>query len=175
MVARGRWASPVHLLVCSAHRSGWSKDRPVARPDSARWRVMGHPLPKNRGQKERGSLVCSTGDQRHLPAGYAAGPRGAREALRRCRLPRGSEGTKSICCEYSGEQCGETRHRPQCVCDSEVALWSRDCKAVKLLSTQIVRKQAKAISFQTTRKLRATSPSTLPNSTNGWRDWQRRS
>ncbi len=56
-----------------------------------------------------------------------------------------------------------------------VALWSCDCEAVKLLSSQIVRKQAKAISFQTTRTLHAAPSSTLPNSTNGWRDWQRRS
>lgn len=40
------------------------------------------------------------------PASYAAGPRGAREALCRYRLPRGSEGTRSICCEYIGERCG---------------------------------------------------------------------
>jgi hypothetical protein len=53
---------------------------------------------------------------------------------------------------------------------------SRDCRAVKLLSTQIVRKQAKAIfHLQQRGTLHATSSSTLSNITNGWLTWQRRS
>jgi hypothetical protein len=48
--------------------------------------------------------------------------------------------------------------------------------AVKLLSTQIVRKQAKAIfHLQQRGTLHATSSSTLSNSTKGWLTWQRRS
>jgi hypothetical protein len=56
--------------------------------------------------------------------------------------------------------------------DSEVALGSRDCGAVELLSTQIVRKQAKANHLQRRFLLQATSSSTLSNSTNQWVTWQ---
>src|ERR1700733_7044773 len=40
------------------------------------------------------------------------------------------------------------RHRSQCVCiQRDCARGASDCEAVKLLSTQIVRKQAKALSI----------------------------
>jgi hypothetical protein len=58
---------------------------------------------------------------------------------------------------------------------SEVALGESRLRGSKLLSTQIVRKQAKAIfHFQQRGTLHATSSSMLSNTTNGWLTWQRR-
>jgi len=68
----------------------------------------------------------------------------------RRRLPRVSARHRILCCEYSEGSMQEDRHRPQCVCRQRGARGSRDCRAAKLLSTQIVRKQAKASSSRTT-------------------------
>ncbi len=55
------------------------------------------------------------------------------------------EGTKTFCCEYSESRCEELASYSVRVQATRLRSGSRDCRAVKLLSTQIVRKQAKAI------------------------------
>jgi hypothetical protein len=118
-------------------------------------------------------LSAPRGIRANCPASYAAEPRGAREAVGRRRLPRGSESagdpsaadTVSVDAEDAGIDLTARA-------DSKTALGSRDCGAVELLSTQIVRKQAKAIHLQRRFLFQATSSSTLSNSTNEWVSWQ---
>jgi hypothetical protein len=64
-------------------------------------------------------------DQRHLSSSEAAEPRGAREAICRHRLPCVSMRHRILCCEYSESTILKNRHRPQCVCGSEVRSESR--------------------------------------------------
>jgi len=116
------------------------------------------------------------GIRANYPASLAAEPRGAREAVGRRRLPRGSRSAGDPSAADTVRINAEDATLILTArADSEVALGSRDCGAVELLSTQIVRKQAKAIHLQRRHILHATSPSTLSNSTNGLPDWQRRS
>jgi hypothetical protein len=154
------------------------KNRPVARPSTAFRRVMGLLVRGERKARERGSPVCSTGDQVHLSdergcrtAGCERGylPWQVATRLRKAR-DRSAADTKGIDAwnnrAFDLNACAAARLR----------LGSRDCVAVKLLSTQIVRKQAKAIfHLQQRGTLHAASSSTLSNSTNGWLTWQRRS
>jgi hypothetical protein len=117
---------------------------------------------------------------------------GSGPSVRRARLPNhgvrerlyamagchaAPEGKRSLCCEYSEDRCRRNRQSTSMrVQAARLRLWSRDCVAVELLSTQVVRKQAKAIfHFQQRNTLHATSSSTLSNSTNGWLTWQWRS
>ena len=170
MVARSRWASPARLLVC--RRTGLVVRKmprgPAAYGRSAR---DGPSAPGERKTKERGSPVCSTRDQCPSVRRARLPNRGVRErpdAMAGCHAA--PEGKKSFCCEYREESMPEklasTSMRVQ---TARLRLGSRDCGAVKLLSTQIVRKQAKAIFHLRQRgTLHATSSSTLSNSTNGW-------
>jgi hypothetical protein len=119
----------------------------VVRPVVALRRVVGPLLPKMEGRNEQSSPVCSTkGSGPIVQRALAAEPRGAREAVGRRRLPRDSRSaggpsaadTVSVDAEDAGIELTARA-------DSRSALGSRDCGAVGLLSTQIVRKQAKAI------------------------------
>ena len=133
-----------------------------------------------RGERRRKSEALPSaprGIRSICPTSEAAEPRGAREALCHGRLPRGSGRQGVALLRYSEDRCRRTWHSTSMrVQAARLRLWSRDCEAVELLSTQIVRKQAKAIfHFQQRSTLHATSSSTLSNSTNRWLTWQRRS
>jgi hypothetical protein len=176
-VARGRWARLACLLVCRHTElvvfkiAPWSgRMWPSARDGSS--------APGER-KDERAKLSCllhwgsaSSVRQARLPN------RGVRErpcAGAGCHAaPRGKE---SFCCEYSEDRCRRNWHRPQCLCRQRGCAWgASDCTAVELLSTQIVRKQAKALFISNdATHCNVTSSSTLSNSTNGWPGWQQRS
>jgi hypothetical protein len=143
--------------------------RPSARDGSS--------APGEQKTKERGSPDCSSGDQVHLVRRARLPNRGVRErlyAVAGCHAA--PEGKRSLCCGYSEDRCRNKWHSTSTrVQAARLRLGSRDCVAVELLSTQIVRKQAKAIfHLQQRGTLHATSSSTLSNSTNGWLAWQRR-
>jgi hypothetical protein len=143
MVARGRWARLVCLLVCR-HTSLVCSKLPrglAGYGPSARDR----PLPVSGRQKSKSSPVCSIGTSAICPTGKPTGPRGEREALCRRRLPRGPRSKKLLCCEYSKGWSGKPGPPSVRVQTARLRSGSRDCRAVKLLSTQIVRKQAKAL------------------------------
>jgi hypothetical protein len=121
----------------------------VARPDSARRRVMGHPLRKNRRQKERGSLVCSTGDQRTSARQASLPDRGVREKpYAECRLPTRFRVHKFNLLRVQWGAMRRYRHRPQCVCDSEVALWSRDCRQSSFSQVKLSENRRKQFHFK---------------------------
>jgi hypothetical protein len=111
---------------------------------------MGRLLRRSGDKRARLSCLLHQGISAICPSSEVTGPRGPREAWCRRRLPRGSTRHRILSCEYSEGSMQEYRHRPQCVCRQRGARGSRDCRAVKLLSTQIVRKQAKAFSSRTT-------------------------
>ena len=133
--------------------------------------------PRGWQTKERGSPVCSTwGSAPSVRQAKAAEPRGAREAdavqvatqlretgdlLLRLQGGRSRRNTASASVRVQAERLRSGRS---------------DCRAVKLLSTQIVRKTGES-NFHLERRftLRVVPSSTLSNSTNGWLGWQRRS
>jgi hypothetical protein len=159
------------------HRSGGVQNCPVVQPNATLRRVMGLSAPGEQQTKSKALLSAPRGISAICPASEAAEPRGAREAcmpaqvatqLQKARV-RTAANTEGI----DAEEPASTSVRVQ---QRGCARGASDCEAVKLLSTQIVRKQAKAI-FHLQRRgtLHATSSSTLPNSTNGWLAWQWRS
>ena len=111
----------------------------------------GPSAPGERQTKEQGSPVCSTWDQRHL-----SGERRCRTAgCERGRMPtqvatRLRRAQDSSAANTVKAQCEKAGISLSACAGSKVRSGSRDCEAVKLLSTQIVRKQAKAISSRTT-------------------------
>jgi hypothetical protein len=144
-VARGRWARLVRLLVC--RHTGlvvfkiapWSgRCGPSARDGSS--------APESGRGKSKALPSAPLGISVIYPASQAAEPRGAREALCRAGCHAAPGGKESFCCEYSEDRCRRNWHRPQCLCRQRGCAWgASDCMAVELLSTQIVRKQAKAL------------------------------
>jgi hypothetical protein len=144
VVARGRWASLACLLVCRRTGLVVFKNCPVVRPDSAVRRVMVRLLRKNGRRREQSSSVCSTGDQRPL-----SGEPGCRTAgCERSRMPaqvatrlREAQDRSAITVRIDAEKASASLR----VQTARLRSGRRDCGAVKLLSTQIVRKQAKAI------------------------------
>ena len=139
------------LLLVYRHTIWWrSKDRPVARPYGLR---DGSSAPGERKTRERGSPVCSTRDQVHLSdergcrtAGCERGfmPWQVATRLRKAR-DRSAADTVRI---DAGRNWHSTSLRVQA---ARLRLGSRDCVAVKLLSTQIVRNRRKQFSSSTTR------------------------
>src|SRR5882757_540907 len=135
------------LLLVYRHTIWWrSKDRPVARPYDLR---DGSSAPGERKTRERGSPVCSTRDQVHLSdergCRTAGCERGFMPRPVATRLPRAK---KRSAADTVRIDAGGTGIRPQCVCRQRGCAWGvATAIAVKLLSTQIVRKQAKAIFF----------------------------
>jgi hypothetical protein len=166
------------LLVC--RRTVWwrSKDSPVARPVYGPSVRDGSSAPGRAKTKERGSPVCSTRDQVHLSDELGCRTAGcergfyAKAVATRLQKARNRSAADTVRIDAGG-----TGIRPHRVCRQRGCAWGvATAMAVKLLSTQIVRKQAKAIfHLQQRCTLHATSSSTLSNSTNGWLTWQRRS
>ncbi len=146
MVTRGRWASLTRLLVC--RRAGlvrfktapwFGRMRPSARSGSA--------APAGRRRNEQNSPVCSTKDQGQLSSEHKLPNRGVRERLcarAGCHAAPGTQEILLLRVQVSVDARDAGIDLTACA-DSEIALGSRDCGAVELLSTQIVRKQAKAI------------------------------
>ena len=145
-MARGRWASLACLLVCRRTGLVVFKNSPVARPKMALRRVMGLLLRESRRQESKALLPAPLGISVICPASKAAEPRGAREAICGAGCHTAPGGKRSFCCEYSeGSVPEEPESTSVRVQTARLRSGSRDCGAVKLLSTQIVRKQAKAL------------------------------
>jgi hypothetical protein len=126
-------------------------DCPVARPNAALRRVMGLLL-RESGRLESKTLLSGPLGIRAISSGSeAAEPRGARETECRCRLPRSSKRQQIVQLRIQGVDAGVNGVGLNACAGSEVALvGASDYRAVKLLSTQIVRKQAKAFLSPTT-------------------------
>jgi hypothetical protein len=153
-----------------ARRSGVQGDPWFGRcGSSAR---SGSAAPEEEGRDEQSSPVCSTWDQGHCPASLSCRTSGCERGRRPAQVAtRLQERRSSLCCEYNECRCQRCWHRTHCVCrQSECAGESR-LRAVGLLSTQIVRKQAKAIISNDASQC-VTSSSTLSNSTNESVVWQ---
>ena len=169
MVARGRWSSLMRPLVCGRTGLVAFIDCPVARPNAALRRVMGLLL-RESGRRESKALRSGPlGIRAILSGSEAAEPRGAREAECHCRLPRGSRRQQIVLLRIQGVGAGGNGIGRSACAGSEVALvGASDYRAVKLLSTQIVRKTGESyFHLQRSRTLHATLSSTLSNSTNG--------
>jgi hypothetical protein len=107
---------------------------------------MGPLLRESGRRKSEALLSAPLGISATCPANHAAEPRGAREAACQHRLPRDSRRQKISLLRIQWgpvpEELAWSSERVQAV---RLRSGSRDCGAVKLLSTQIVRKQAKAL------------------------------
>jgi len=173
VAVRGRWASPGRLLVCRRTDLGRSKTDPWSGRIETPARGWTSRLAADSTREARLSclLRCGTSD---LPASEAAGPWDAREADCQCRLPRGSAdaGDRSVA-DTERIDAGKTGPISLRLRTAMVRVGSRDCRAVKLLSTQIVCSTGESNSSPT-RLQAARSSSTLSNSTNGYRAWQQR-
>ena len=107
----------------------------------------GPSAPEEETTKERGSLICSSREQVH-PSGErccrtAGCERGccAKAVATRLQKARNRSAADTVRID-----AGRTGIRPQCVCRQRGCAWGvATAMAVKLLSTQIVRKQAKAL------------------------------
>jgi hypothetical protein len=145
VVARGRWASTTHLLVCRHTRLGGPR---LPRGAAGFGRLARNRPSAPGGQKtERARLsyllhwgsAPSAGEQCCRTAGCERGPIPMQVAtrLRRTRNRFAASTVRSDAKEIASfsVRVHATRLRSG----------SRYCRAVKLLSTQIVRKQAKAI------------------------------
>jgi hypothetical protein len=157
-----------------AHRSGSSKNRPHGPAGSRLRRVVGHPDSQRTRQEKQGSPVCSVADQ--LTYRRARLPdHGVRErpiAIAGCHATPRTQGIALL--RIQRESMPGKLARSHCVCEQRwVRVGSHDCKAVKLLSTQIVCSTGESNSCPTRMQV-ARSSSTLSNSTNGCRAWQQR-
>ena len=137
----------------------------------------GSAAPEEEGRNERKlSRLLHKGIRAHCPASVSCRTsgcergRGPTQVATRLRSAGGPSAANTVSVDAKDAGIELTARA-----DSRSALGSRDCGAVGLLSTQIVRKQAKAFYLQRRGILHATSSSTLSNSTNGSPDWQWRS
>src|SRR5258707_2618837 len=140
------------LLVCR-RTVWWCQNSPVARPSTAFRRVMGLLVRGERKAKERSSPVCSTSDQIHL-----SDERGCRTAgCERGFMPwqvatRLQKARDRSAADTVRDRCRRNWHSTSMrVQAARLRLGRRDCVAVKLLSTQIVRNRRKQFSSSTTR------------------------
>ena len=145
MVARSRWASLARLLVCRRTGLGVSKDCPVARPDAALRRVMVFCSGERKARRARPSWPvhwepAPSVRRARLPN------RGVREKLYAgagCHTAPGGKGpSTAITVKAGAERLASVSMRVQ---TARLRSGSRDCEAVKLLSTQIVRKTGESI------------------------------
>ncbi len=157
-------------------RPGLAKVCPVARPNFGSSVRDGSFAPRGWQTQEQGSPVCSTWDQRHLSGARRLPNRGVRERPMQCRLPRNSGRREpTVAITARNDPAKNTVSASLRVQAERLGLTESDCKAVKHLSTQIVRKTGESnFHFERRFTLRVVPSSTLSNSTNGWRGWQRR-
>ena len=152
MVVRGRWASPMRLLVYKRTGLVVFKTAPWSGRISLSARD-GPSVPKERKtQRARLSRLLHWGS---APSVRQPGCRtaGCERALCWRRLPCVSIRHMILCCEYSESTMLKKSASALSARAAARCARSRGCGAVKLLSTQIVRKQAKAISSQTTQHI----------------------
>jgi hypothetical protein len=106
----------------------------------------GSSAPGERKTKEQDSPACSTGDQRHLSDERGCRTAGCERGLvptqvaTRLREARDHSAANTV--RAGAKKLASASLRVQA---ARLRSGSRDCGAVKLLSTQIVRKQAKAL------------------------------
>ncbi len=141
MVFRGRWARPDESAGLQAHRSGDVQNCPVVRLDSALRRVIGRLSRRAEDEKEQSSPVCSTQGIRAIcPASEARRTAGCERDLVPTQVAtRLQEGTRFCAANTVRLDAGKTASVSMRVQAVRCAR-SRDCGAVRLLSTQIVRK-----------------------------------
>ena len=152
MVAHGRWASLARLLVCRRTSGGVQKIAPW--PDRIRPSARdGSSAPRELKTKERGSPDCSTGIRSILSDERGCRTAGCERGFMPWQVANAApEGKGSFCCGYSEDRCQRKWHSTSVrVQAARLRLGSRDCIAVKLLSTQIVRNRRKQFSSSTTR------------------------
>ena len=176
-MARGRWASLARLLVC--RRTGLVVFKIAPWSGRIGSSARDGPSAPRRAADERAKLSCllHLGISATVRRAMAAEPRGAREAVCRRRLPRGSENARDrTAADTVRIDAGKTGIGLTACAGSEVALGERDCGQSSFSQLKLSEKQAKAIFISERRcTLHAASSSTLSNSTKGWLAWQRRS
>jgi hypothetical protein len=102
-------------------------------------------------KKKEGSPVCSTGEQRHPSDELGCRTAGYERAQLRVQVAtRAFEARDRSAASTLRVDAAELASASVRMQTARLRSRSRDCRAVKLLSTQIFRKQAKAISSQTT-------------------------
>jgi hypothetical protein len=139
----GQIGTPAGLQT---NRSGaFQKIWPPVRPDRNSG-VVGRLAPRRIRQESEALLSAPLGTSDLLPASEAAGPWGAREAGCRCRLPRDSAdaGHRPVA-DTERIDAGRTGSASLRLRTAMLRVGSRDCRAVKLLSTQIVRSTGESI------------------------------
>ena len=149
MVTRGRWARQKRLLVCRSSRLEGVQKMPRGPAGCILRRVMGRLLRESSRRGEtRLSCLLHRGTVPPVQR-ESAGPRGARDAVCRRRLPRDSAG--AVDRSDADTVKIETRKTGSILTAcavSDCALGEPRLRGSRLLSTQIVRKQAKAIRLQ---------------------------
>jgi hypothetical protein len=121
---------------------------PVVSGSSARDGSLGSSVQQT-GKRE--SPVCSSGDQLHPSGELSHRTAGCERAQLRVQVAtrpfEARDRSAASTVRVDAEELASASVRVQ---TARLRSGNRDCRAVKLLSTQIVRKQAKAISSQTT-------------------------
>ena len=177
MAARGRWAEPGASAGLQTRRP-WVVQRMPRGPAGLRLSARdGSSAPRGWQTEERGSPVCSTwGSVPPVRRAKAAGPRGAREADAVQVATRLREHRNRTAADTARDDAGGIRYRPHCVCRQGCCAGSRDCRAVELLSTQIVRKTGES-NFHLERRLHIACSAVFNafQQYEGWPAWQRRS
>jgi hypothetical protein len=175
VVGSGRWARPVRLLVCRRIGPVCSK-MPRGPARCVLRRVVGRLLRRAAEKRDEALLSASRRNSATGPGREAAGPWGAREAERHCRLPRELQRAQGIGLpRIQGSRNLKRRFDLDCVADSDCALGSSRLRAVERLSTQIVSSTGERTHRRRQSTLHAKSSSTLSNITNRCPDWQQRS
>ena len=140
------------LLVCRLPPLGVSKIAPGPAGYGRSARDGACCSGRTEDRKSEALLSAPLRSSATCPANNAAEPRGAREARCHAGCHAAPEGKRSFAADTVRSVAKNCIVLTACA-GSEVRSGSRDCRAVKLLSTQIVRKQAKAISSRTTRHI----------------------
>jgi hypothetical protein len=102
-------------LVCRRHRPGGVQRLPRGPAGYCPSGRMGLLLRESGRREERGSPVCSTGDQLHLSGELCYRTAGCERDPMPTQVATRLQETQ-ICCEYSEGTAPKTRHRSQCVC-----------------------------------------------------------
>ncbi len=148
MTDRGRWASQAHPLVGRHAGLGCSR-MPRGSAGTARQCVMGRLLRSGCGQKEQGSPVCSTRDQRHLSGERTLPNRGVRESL--CRAGcHATPGDRTVRCDYNEAVSQECGNSPSACAGREVSLRRATASSQASLNSSCQKNRRKQFSSRTT-------------------------
>jgi hypothetical protein len=118
-------------------------------------RVVGRLLREGGRQESKALLSAPCGTVPLTTANESAEPRGAREAVHRCRLPRDSANARDRSAADTVKAIPKIGSASLRLQTAMLRRESRDCGAVKLLSTQIVRSTGESNHFRRTCKLLA--------------------